>query len=114
MPIGSSSMATLHATEPTSPCPITRAFTPCMAPGLTKNTRYFLPPDVKDWSQQVLANNVVPEQSVPVEQFFETDYHPLQRDLNHWVLDEATQVRMTPSLLGLLLWSTHQLWPTHK
>lgn len=34
-------------------------------------------------------------QSVPVEQFFETDYHPLLRDLNHWVLDEATQVLLS-------------------
>ncbi|ELR15499.1 Bromodomain containing protein [Acanthamoeba castellanii str. Neff] len=41
-------------------------------------------------------------QSVPVEQFFETDYHPLLRDLNHWVLDEATQLpphRMPKPLL---------------
>jgi hypothetical protein len=41
-------------------------------------------------------------QTVPVEQFFETDYHPLLRDLNHWVLDEATQVRIRSRLVSLL------------
>ena len=36
-------------------------------------------------------------QAVPYEQFFHTDYHPIIRDANNYVLDEQTQ--MAPHLM---------------